>query len=38
MANGIEVDDGVWEQLHKLAKATLVESFDASHLGAGPAD
>ncbi|MFZ9130169.1 MAG: DUF3726 domain-containing protein [Pseudomonadales bacterium] len=38
MTNGIEVDDGVWEQLNKLAKATLVESFDASHLGAGPAD
>jgi len=38
MTNGIEVDDVVWEQLHKLAQATLVESFDVSHLGAGPAD
>jgi len=38
MANGIDVDDMVWEKLHKLAQATLVESFDASHLGAGPAD
>ena len=38
MANGIEVDESVWEKLQSLAKATLVESFDASHLGAGPAD
>ncbi len=38
MTNGIDVNAEVWERLKQLAQATLVESFDNSHLGAGPAD
>lgn len=38
LSTGIEVDPGLWQTLKELAQATLVESFDASRLGAGPAE
>ena len=38
LTNGIEVDPNLWHTLKELAQATLVEAFDASRLGAGPAE
>jgi hypothetical protein len=38
MTSGIEVSPEMWLRLKELAQYALVESFDASHLGAGPAE
>ena len=38
MTSGIEVTPELWLRLKELAHVTLVESFDASRLGAGPAE
>ncbi len=38
MSSGIEVAPELWLRLKELAQITLVESFDASRLGAGPAE
>ena len=38
MTSGIEVSQELWLRLKELAQFALVESFDASHLGAGPAE
>ncbi len=38
MTSGIEVTPELWLRLKQLAHVTLVESFDASRLGAGPAE
>ena len=38
MTSGIEGSQELWLRLKELAQYALVESFDASHLGAGPAE